>query len=144
MCVAQYTPRDPSASVLYAMVRDHCETFCAEASRERDSDGLPLFVDEEFRAFLRCGFLAGRFARFRCGDCRAERLVALSCKGRGFCPSCGGRRMAERAAHLIDHALPNVPVRQWVLTLPDRLRYVLAWRHDLCRVVVRLLHCAIE
>jgi hypothetical protein len=52
--------------------------------------------------------------------------------------------MAERAAHLVDRVLPDVPVRQWVLTLPHRLRYVLAWRHDLCRVVVRILHRAIE
>ena len=33
----------------------------------------------------------------------------ISCKGRGFCPSCGGRRMAERAAHLVDHVFPDVP-----------------------------------
>ena len=44
--------------------------------------------------------------------------------------------MAERAAHLIDHVFPDVPVRQWVLSLPHRLRYVLAWDHDLCRAVV--------
>jgi hypothetical protein len=60
--------------------------------------------------------MAGRgFARFRCGACGLDRLVAFSCKGRGFCPSCGGRRMAERAAHLVDHVFPDVPVRQWVL-----------------------------
>ena len=29
-----------------------------------------------------------------------------------------------------------MPVRQWVLTLPHRLRYRLAWDHDLCRAVV--------
>jgi hypothetical protein len=44
--------------------------------------------------------------------------------------------MAERAAHLIDHVFPDVPVRQWVLSLPYRLRYLLAWDHDLCRAVV--------
>ena len=70
--------------------------------------------------------------------------MAFSCKGRGFCPSCGGRRMAERAAHLVDHVLPDVPVRQWVLTVPHRLRYLLAWRHDLCRVWRGILHRAIE
>ncbi len=106
--------------------------------------GLPRFVDAEFRAFLRCGFLAGGFARFRCRDCTAERLVAFSCKGRGFCPSCGGRRMAERSAHLVDRVLPDVAVRQWVLTLPHRCRYLLAWRHDLCRAVARILHQTIE
>ncbi len=44
--------------------------------------------------------------------------------------------MAERAAHLVDHVFPDVPVRQWVLSLPYRLRYRLAWDHDLCRAVV--------
>lgn len=47
--------------------------------------------------------------------------------------------MTERAAHLVDHVIPDVPVRQWVLTLPHRLRYLLAWRHDLCKTVVRVL-----
>jgi hypothetical protein len=44
--------------------------------------------------------------------------------------------MAERAAHLVDRVFPRVPVRQWVLSLPHRLRYVLAWDHALCRAVV--------
>jgi hypothetical protein len=29
--------------------------------------------------------------------------------------------MAETAAHLVDRILPEVPVRQWVLTLPYAL-----------------------
>ncbi|MBI2322134.1 MAG: transposase zinc-binding domain-containing protein [Chloroflexi bacterium] len=72
----------------------------------------------------------------RCDTCAFERLVPFSCKGRGFCPSCGGRRMTEHAARLVDGILPHVPVRQWVLTLPYRLRYVLAWDHGLCRAVL--------
>jgi hypothetical protein len=39
-------------------------------------------------------------------------LVAFSCKLRGFCPSCDARRMVETSAHLIDHVVPKVPVRQ--------------------------------
>jgi hypothetical protein len=133
---ASYEPRRSGASRLYRIVHEHWETFRADAGRLRDGEGLPEFVEDEFRNFLRCGWLAGGFARFRCGGCGAERLVAFSCKGRGFCPSCGGRRMIERAAHLVDAVLPHVPVRQWVLTLPPRLRYRLAWDHDLCRAVV--------
>ena len=144
MPAVEYAPRDPSASAIYAVIREHVEGFLVEATRRRDGDGVPRFVEEEFRAFLRCGFLARGFARFRCMGCTTERLVAFSCKGRGFCPSCGGRRMAERTAHLVDHVLPDVPIRQWVLTLPHRLRYQLAWRHDLCRQVARILHGAIE
>ena len=44
--------------------------------------------------------------------------------------------MAEHAATLVDDLLPRVPVRQWVLTLPYRLRYRLAWDHTLCRAVL--------
>jgi hypothetical protein len=44
--------------------------------------------------------------------------------------------MAEGAAYLVDEVLPQVPVRQWVLTLPYRLRYRLAWDHALCRAVL--------
>jgi len=122
--------------VLYEVVQEHFETFRAQAASLRDGDGLPRFVEEEFCDFLRCGWLAGGFARFRCAACGLDRLVAFSCKGRGFCPSCGGRRMVERAAHLVDRMFPDVPVRQWVLSLPYRLRYRLAWDHDLCRAVV--------
>ena len=39
----------------------------------------------------------------------------FSCKGRGICPPCNTRRMAEVAAHLTDRGLPWLPVRQWVL-----------------------------
>ena len=51
-------------------------------------------------------------------------------------PSCGGRGMTERAAHLVDAVLPWVPVRQWVLTVPYRLRYQMAWNHGLSRAVL--------
>jgi hypothetical protein len=33
--------------------------------------------------------------------------VAFSCKGRGFCPSCLGRRMNATSADLIEHVLPE-------------------------------------
>jgi hypothetical protein len=51
--------------------------------------------------------------------------------------------MAERAAHLVDRVLPDVPVRQWVLSLPHRLRYLLAWDHGLCRAVAGVLAQAV-
>ena len=132
---SQYEPRDPTQNVLFQVVRDHFETFRGQAASLRDGEGLPRFVEREFREFLTCGCLAAGFARFHCDGCGHDRLVPFSCKGRGFCPGCGGRRMAERAAHLVDHVLPDVPMRQWVLSLPHRLRYLLAWDHELCRAV---------
>jgi hypothetical protein len=31
--------------------------------------------------------------------------------------------MAETAAHLVDHVIAPLPVRQWVLSVPKRLRW---------------------
>jgi hypothetical protein len=45
--------------------------------------------------------------------------------------------MADTAAHLVDRVLPEVPVRQWVLTLPYPLRYRCAWNARLTSEVLR-------
>jgi hypothetical protein len=45
--------------------------------------------------------------------------------------------MADTAAHLVDRVLPMVPVRQWVLTLPDPLRYRCAYDRELTSEVLR-------
>ncbi len=52
----------------------------------------------------------------------------------GWCPSCGGRRMAVRAAHWVDRVFPHVRIRQWVLTFPWARRWLLARRPELARV----------
>ena len=41
--------------------------------------------------------------------------------------------MADTAAHLVDCVLPEVPIRQWVLTLPYPLRYRCAYDAQLTR-----------
>ncbi len=44
--------------------------------------------------------------------------------------------MADTAAHLVDRVFPEVPTRQWVLTLPIPLRYRVAYDRDLCSDVL--------
>ena len=80
----------------------------------------------------------------RCGECGHDLPQAFSCKGRGVCPSCNTRRMVETAAHLADHVFPRLPLRQWVLAVPKRLRYFL--RHDpkLQGAALRLFLRAVE
>ena len=130
-----YTRHRPEQSVLYNVIRQELEPFLARAQvREHP---VPGFVEQEFHAFLRCGILAHGFLRLHCDDCGFDRLVAFSCKRRGFCPSCGGHRMAESAAHLVDRVLPEVPIRQWVLTLPYPLRYRCAYDARLTSEVLR-------
>jgi len=128
--------RRPEETVLYDVVREQLETFLCRA-RERDRP-LPRFVEREFRGYLECGILAHGFVRVRCDACGCDRLVAFSCKGRGFCPSCGGRRMADTAAHLVDRVLPEVAIRQWVLSVPFALRYRLAYDARLASDVLGL------
>ena len=59
------------------------------------------FVDEQVQRYLDCGLYENGFARVRCPDCRAEYLLAFSCKTRELCPSCAARRAAatETTAH---------------------------------------------
>jgi hypothetical protein len=112
------------------------ETFLArQQERERV---VPRFVERELRSFLECGILANGFLRLHCDDCGKDRLVPFSCKGRGFCASCCGRRMAGTAAHLVDRVLPEVPIRQWVLSLPYTLRFRLAYDANLVSAVLHI------
>ena len=124
---SRYRRREPERTLLHATVRAHWKTFLAEVEERGEADAsLPRFVVGEFERYLACGILAHGFARVRCTACGDEPLVALSCKGRGFCPSCTTRRMHDTAAHLVDRVIPHVPVRQWVLSLPRWARFLLA------------------
>jgi hypothetical protein len=135
-----YRRRRPERTVLHRLVREHLETYIARAE-ETDplGHGVPCFVEARFRAYLRCGILAHGFARARCSGCGHDFLVAFSCKGRGICPSCNARRMAATAAHLTDHVIPAVPVRQWVLSVPKRLRWFLARDPEVAGAVLHIL-----
>ncbi len=83
---------------------------------------VPGYVEDELRNYLECGILCFGFARARCTGCGHGFVIAFSCKGRGVCPSCNGRHMAQTAAHRVDHVIPPVPVRQWGISVPKRLR----------------------
>ena len=125
--------------MLYQLVGEHLETFLAQVEAQTGA-ALPEFVKDEFDAFLECGILAHGFLRLRCAKCAHEKLVAFSCKRRGFCPSCGARRMAQTAAHLVDAVIPRVPVRQWVLSFPIPLRILLAAHPQLLSAVLQIVH----
>jgi len=131
--------REPEKTVLYQVLQRHLETFIARAEADDRRSGLPRFVVAELRAFLDCGLLSKGFCRVHCTACGRDALVAFSCKRRGFCPSCGARRMADTAAWLIDRVLPEVAVRQWVLALPHRVRFLCAYNPELCGGVRRIL-----
>jgi len=105
-----YQRRRPERTVPYQAIQEHLETWLAR-QREADPEGdpIPAYVERDLRRYLGCGILAYGFARARCEACGHDFLIAFSCKGRGVCPSCNTRRMAETAAHLVDHVEPHQP-----------------------------------
>jgi putative transposase/transposase-like zinc-binding protein len=117
---AIYRPRRPEKTVLFEVVKKHYKTWHRNAE-----NSVPHYVDKEFTNYLSCGILAKGFACARCEDCRQEFLLAFSCKGRGICPSCNARAMCATAAHLVENIIPHVPVRQFVMSFPMRIRHYL-------------------
>src|SRR5207244_11132593 len=141
--VATYEPRDPSSTVLSKVIAEHFETFLVSLDDDPDARGLPAYVQREFYDYLQCGILAHGFVRLGCDTCKHEMLLAFSCKRRGFCPSCAGRRMAQTAAHLVEQVIPWVPTRQWVVSVPIPLRYWMAASQDLTAQVHRIIRTTI-
>ena len=52
--------------------------------------------------------------------------------------------MAETAAHMVDHVFPHVPVRQFVLSVPKRLRPFLHHRPKTATAVLHILLRALQ
>ena len=96
----EYTRHQPEQTLLYQVIDEYYPEFLSHLS-ESDKT-LPQYVQNEFEAYLKCGRLEHGFLRVQCESCPHEQLVAFSCKRRGFCPSCGAKRMVESAALLVD------------------------------------------
>ena len=120
-----YERHRPEATTLYQFVQENLETLYGAVDDGAVRVALPRFVRKELEGYLECGLLCRGFARLRCEGCPSTRLVAFSCKGRGFCPSSLGRKTCATAANLVDHVLPAAPLRRRVLTVP------FAWKQRL-------------
>ena len=85
-----YRPRRPRDSPLFRLVERHLEELLRVWPERfaRQHGPLRAVVERVLREFLRCGLLEHGFARLWCGECRRSVLVAFSCRGRSFCPSC--------------------------------------------------------
>ena len=139
---AQYVPRSTQDSDALALVREHWPAF--RDRLEEHAGALPAFVRGELEALLTCGDFEHGFLVAECQRCGDSLRVPFACKSRGICPSCMGRRMAETAALLVEHRLPTVPWRQWVLSFPGpmavRLGYDRALLGRVCqRFAVRVI-----
>ena len=138
---ATYERHHPEQTLLYQLIEKHYPALVEHL--ELQGKYLPTHVHQEFEAYLKCGRLEHGFLRVRCDTCHFERLVAFSCKKRGFCPSCGALRMAETAALLVDEVFPDVPLRQWVISFPFPLRFLFAAHPQAMGKVLGIVYRAI-
>ena len=112
----RYQRHRPEQTLLYQIVEEYYPAFTAHLAEQGTE--LPGYVQREFEDFLKCGRLDHGFLRVRCESCHVEHLVAFSCKRRGFCPSCGARRMADdcrdAGGRAMQEQLPKAPRCWWM------------------------------
>lgn len=119
-----YRRRRPHTSPFYQLVERFYGQFEAvHQERYQARYGFwPPAMAVAVEKFLECGDLQQGFARVRCPDCAEELLVAFSCRGRCFCPSCHQKRALQTAQWVSQEVCAPVAHRQFVFTLPKRLR----------------------
>ena len=144
--LTKYEPRNFSESLLYQTISQNMDSFFRASESKPDCKSLPKFVKREFKKFLTCGNPEFGLTRVKCNDnvCKSSVWVPTSCKTRGFCPSCGSRRMNVAAINLSEKVLPWVPIRQWVISVPFPLRFWMASDYQLMKLVNRSIIRVIE
>ena len=138
----RYERRRPEKTPLHKIISENLASWLEW--RDEAERPVPGYVEEELRGHLECGILCFGFGRALCTGCGQGFVIAFSCKGRGVCPSCNGRHMAQTAAHLADHVIPPVPVRQWVISVPKRLPGFLADRRRAVAALTKIFLDEIE
>ena len=134
-----YRPRHPERTDLYRILETCFEAYQYVHSERFEPDAGPLrsVVRTAVPAYLDCGRLFGGFARIRCPRCRAEHLLAFSCRMRNLCPSCQSKRSQVFALWLTDEVLLDVPHVHVVFTIPKRLRGLIERERRLHGVMAR-------
>lgn len=128
-----YRPRQPRQSPLWRCLHDHYAAFKSNYKQtfEQTHGFWREVVDRVVGKFLECGDLAKGFARIGACGCGKEHLLPFSCKCRNFCPSCHQKKVllfGEQVRHEIVYPVPH---RQYVLTVPKRLRCYFRNNHKL-------------
>ena len=134
-----YRPRRPRESPLYRLVERHIDELLRIWPERfaRRHGPLRAVIERVLREFLKCGLLEHGFARLWCGECRRSVLVAFSCRGRSFCPSCEKKKQLLWAEWLGEDVLFPVAHRHIVLTIPRLLRPLFRRRRELLSELAR-------
>lgn len=137
-----YLRRTPEESIIHKSVVDNAKTVMANL--ESVGKFLPQHITSEFEEFIQCGVPGNGIVRIRCNSCKKDEILPFSCKCRGICSSCGARRMSSTAANFVDNILPEVPVRQWVLSFPMHHRHILGHYPELLTPILKIFTRAID
>ena len=143
---ALYRSRTVRATPLYQLLESYYEDVKAlwEERFQRKYGFWRGFVDTVVARYLDCGVAESGFARLKCQACGAEKLLTLSCKQRGLCPSCDAKRAAAFAALLKDEILENVGHSLVTFTLPKMLRGYFRRNRELLSDLARLAYETIQ
>jgi hypothetical protein len=130
------------------LVEDHFDEF-ERVYEERFADKHGFWrpvVRKVVDRFLDCGDLRHGFARIRCEnpDCGHEMLLAFSCHGRYFCPSCHAKRVAAFADWMAAEVLADVPHRQLVFMVPKLIRQLFRFDRKLLGLLISCAYDAVR
>ena len=137
-----YRPRRPRQSPLWQCLTRHFDSFQAvyeERYQSRHGFLRPI-IPEVVNKFLDCGDLEHGFARIRCDHCKKDHLLAFSCKGRWFCPSCHQKKVQLFGALLTETILFPVPHRHFTFTIPKMLRPYFRFDRGLLKEFCHIAH----
>jgi len=147
-CLPQgvYRPRDAHASPLYRLVEDHFDELerVWDERYEREHGFWRPVVRHVVEQFLDCGDLRCGFARLWCPTCRKDLLLPYSCRRRCFCPSCHQKRTLLFAEHVDQEVLGDLPVRQYVVTIPKMLRLCFKYDRKLLGLLSRCFYASVK
>ncbi|MBM4012691.1 MAG: transposase [Planctomycetes bacterium] len=153
----RYERRRPEKTPLHKIISENLASWLEW--RDEAERPVPGYVEEELRGYLECGILCFGFGRALCTGCGQGFVIAFSCKGRGVCSARLSRArqpwepLAFPSAARQDGAMdgppclwlvPPVPVRQWVISVPKRLRGFLADRPAAVAALTRIFIEEIE
>jgi hypothetical protein len=138
---AVYHPRRPTSSPLYHLLLNHFDSFeqIYDGRFSHDHGFYRPVVSDVVRAYLQYGDLKQEFARVRCPTCHYEYLLAFSCRGRWFCPSCHAKKVVQFGEVLWENILYPIPHRQYVFSIPIIIRKFFLYYRSL---LARLATCA--
>lgn len=142
-----YRARKPKESPLWKCLARHFYDFTQAypGSYEKRYGFLKPAVEEVVNKYLDCGDLSKGFARLHCDKCKKDYLLAFSCKGRWFCPSCHQKKVVlfgEFVTQTIAYPLPH---RQYVFSLPIMLRVYFRNNRWLLKQLCRIANeCLLE